>query len=162
VAHAAGEVLLSALPLEPVNSRLDSLRIHRSVISYVTCWTEEKRRTEGEEKEMAKFQLKLDGQVREMNASRGALAILGGEDSEVQSSAQGAETTTTELPGGGTRTITRTPDGVTTTTWHDPAAGNGSTRTTTSVDDGQGNTTTTTTTTDQNGNKTTTTTTTSK
>ena len=112
---------------------------------------------------MATFQLKVDGRARELDGNMVSLSVLGGEDYEVQTSAQGgATTTTTELPGGGTRTITRTPDGVTTTTWHDPAAGNGSTRTTTSVDDGQGNTTTTTTTTDQNGNKTTTTTTTSK
>ena len=70
-----------------------------------------------------------------------------------------SSTTVTQLPGGGSRTDIDHGDGSSTTIIHDPAAGNGSSRTTTSHTDSEGGTTTTTTTTDSEGGTTTTTTT---
>ncbi|MCA9706967.1 MAG: hypothetical protein KDK70_14030 [Myxococcales bacterium] len=76
-----------------------------------------------------------------------------------QSQAMSDSTTVTQLPGGGSRTDIDHGDGSSTTIIHDPAAGNGSSRTTVSHTDSEGNTTTTTTTTESDGTTTTTTTT---
>jgi hypothetical protein len=57
---------------------------------------------------MAKLQLRVDGKVRELTGSRVALTVLGGEDYEVQTSAQGGETTTTTTDQNGNSTTTVT------------------------------------------------------
>ena len=57
---------------------------------------------------MAKFQLRVDGRARELDGNAVALAVLGGEDYEVQASADGGETTTTTTAQDGNSTTTVT------------------------------------------------------
>ena len=98
-----------------------------------------------------KFVLNVDGVKKTVLADTIKVHMLGIGTVQVNDDYADTSSTTINLPGGGTKTITTTPNQTIVTT-HDPAAGDGTTRTTTQITDKDGNETTMTTTCDQNKN----------